>query len=68
MIEPTDHCQIFDPRILNHRYKDAYFRGFWQSENYFKDIRDVILKDFTVKTDPDEYNSSLLQEIKKIIQ
>lgn len=65
VIEPTDHCQIFDPNILTYRYKNAYFRGFWQSENYFKDIRDVILKDFTVKTDPDKYNSSLLQDIKK---
>lgn len=65
VVEPVDHCQVFDPNILNYKYKDAYFRGFWQSEKYFKDIRDVILQDFTVKTAPDEYNSALLQKIKK---
>ena len=65
IVEPDDHCQIFDPNILNYRYKDAYFRGFWQSENYFKDIREVLLQDFTVKTDPNEYRSALLKEIEK---
>jgi hypothetical protein len=63
--EPDDHCHIFDPKLLNEKFEDAYFRGFWQSEKYFKDIRDVILQDFTVKTAPDEYNSAMLQEINK---
>ena len=65
VLEPIDNCQIFDLNILNYRYKDAYFRGFWQSENYFKDIREVLLQDFTVKTDPNEYRSALLKEIEK---
>ena len=65
VLEPDDHCQTFDPNILNYRYKDAYFRGFWQSENYFKDIREVLLRDFTVKTAPNEYRSALLKEIEK---
>lgn len=63
VVEPANNCQIFDPNILNYKYTDSYFRGFWQSEKYFKDIRDILLKDFTVKTAPDESNSALLQEI-----
>lgn len=30
---------------------NIYLDGFWQNEEYFKDIRDKILKDFTLKKD-----------------
>ncbi len=65
IVEPASNCQKFDPNILNFRYKDASFRGFWQSEKYFKDIRNILLRDFTVKTAPDKYSSMLLDEIDK---
>lgn len=31
------------------------FEGFWQSEKYFKDIRRVLLKDFTLKKETDSF-------------
>lgn len=61
--EPVGNNQIFDQRILKFPYKDVYFRGFWQSEKYFIDIRDVIISDFTVKEPPDKYNSSVIEKI-----
>lgn len=63
--EPDGNDRVFDPNLLAYGYKDVYIRGFWQSEKYFKDIREVLLKDFTVKTAPNLYNSDLLQDIRK---
>jgi Glycosyl transferase family 11 len=40
--------------------RDLYLDGFWQSEQYFKSIRDLLLKDFTFKEDPDPENSRML--------
>jgi len=62
--EPEKQYFLFDPNLLNYKYKDVYLKGFWQSEKYFKDIREIILKDFTVIAPPDEYNLSILQKIK----
>ena len=40
----------FDPEIL--KLKDnVYLEGYWQSERYFKDIEDIIRKDFTFKNE-----------------
>jgi hypothetical protein len=39
----------FNPRLLEKK-DGAYFEGFWwQSEKYFKDIRQTLLQDFTLK-------------------
>lgn len=38
----------FDPRILKAR-TDAYFIGYWQSENYFKPISSIIRTDYQLK-------------------
>lgn len=51
----------FDPACLNVG-SDAYLEGFWLSEKYFKDIKDVLLKDFTPKA-TDEYYDKMLTEI-----
>jgi hypothetical protein len=38
----------FSPEVMS--VKDGtYLEGFWQTEKYFKDIRPIILKDFTLK-------------------
>ena len=38
----------FSPEVLN--YPDnVYLQGFWQREEYFADIRDILLKEFTLK-------------------
>jgi hypothetical protein len=34
---------------LTKRANKNYLDGFWQSEKYFKDIRNILLKDFTLK-------------------
>ena len=41
-----------------------YLDGYWQSEKYFKEIRNVIVKDFTIKIEPDKRNKSMIKKIK----
>lgn len=43
---------------------NIYLDGYWQTEKYFKNIKDVIKNDFTIKTKQDEKNNSLLKKIK----
>lgn len=52
----------FDPELLLPR-KEAYLDGYWQSERYFQDIREILLKEFTVKTAPAGLNRSLADQI-----
>lgn len=52
----------FDPNILeapNH----IYLHGFWQSENYFAEIRDVLLDEFSIKYPQDAQNKGLSEKI-----
>jgi len=37
--------------------------GYWQSENYFKEIRNIIIKDFTIKFEPDKRNKLMIEKI-----
>lgn len=39
---------VFDRNVFTYD-KNIYLEGFWQNEAYFKDIRDELLKDFTLK-------------------
>lgn len=43
-------CKIncFDESIFNHQ-GDTYLDGYWQTEKYFKDIRETIVSDFSLK-------------------
>jgi hypothetical protein len=41
----------------------VYLDGYWQSERYFAEIREVLLKEFTFKTAPDEENAKCLSSI-----
>jgi len=54
----------FDPNILSLPY-NIYLEGYWQSEKYFKDIKDLILDEFTVKTMPVDRNRELAEMITK---
>lgn len=38
--------RIYEPRVFKYKYKNLYLDGYWQSEMYFKDLRDDILKLF----------------------
>jgi len=42
----------------------VYLEGYWQSEKYFKDIEDIIRKDFTFKAKPDEINGRIADVIR----
>ena len=53
----------FDPQILS-LPDNVYLDGYWQSEKYFIDIRDILLNEFTVKTSFQGQN----RETAKIIQ
>lgn len=51
--------KTFDPQILRIG-DDHYLEGYWQSENYFKDIRDVLLQEFSLKPEYDHLDPLLL--------
>jgi len=51
----------FDPLVLEKK-DDTFLHGWWQSDKYFKNIRTVILNDFTVKT-PEPRNVDITQKI-----
>ncbi len=47
----------FDSDILN-LPDNVYLDGYWQSEKYFNDIREQLLKEFSVKNISDEMNNT----------
>jgi len=53
----------FDPDILK-LGSNIYFEGYWQSEKYFKDINDIIRKEFTLKPEPDRLNRKMADSIR----
>lgn len=61
--EPLEYRYDFDERMLEYKYVEAYFRGFWQSEKYFKDIREMLYGDFTLKGKQNKNYDDMLLEI-----
>uniref|UniRef100_A0A832DRW5 Alpha-1,2-fucosyltransferase n=1 Tax=candidate division WWE3 bacterium TaxID=2053526 RepID=A0A832DRW5_UNCKA len=63
----------FDPKILKlngstrlaARGKNIHLHGYWQSEKYFKDIRETILEDFTPVHPLSGRNQKVLEEIER---
>jgi hypothetical protein len=53
----------FDPDVFNVS-GNTYFEGYWQSEDYFKEIAPVIRNDFIFKIMPDKLNKEVLLRIK----
>lgn len=45
MAEYNDTIESFQAEVL--KMENVYLRGYWQSEKYFKDIREIILGEFT---------------------
>lgn len=43
--------------------ENTYYQGYWQCEEYFKHLRSVLLKEFSIKIPPSNYNAQLLQSI-----
>ena len=54
---------VFDDNILNSKGK--YLQGYWQSEKYFINVRNELLKDFKFKEFSDDNNIKLMNIIKK---
>lgn len=52
----------YDESILKRR-GNIYLVGSWQCEEYFKAIRDILVKDFGIKHEPDKRNKSMLEKI-----
>ena len=57
-----DSIESFQPEVLE--MEDAYLCGYWQSEKYFKDIREVILKEFTFPIQAVKSNVKLTDQMK----
>jgi hypothetical protein len=54
----------FDPRLLHIQPKETvYLEGYWQSEQYFKDVESVIRKDLQIIPPEDEINHTMALEI-----
>ncbi len=52
----------FDPRILKIG-GEAYLDGYWQTEKYFRDIKDIIRKEATIKTPLEGKDAEVAKEI-----
>ena len=52
----------FNNEILSEQ-SNIILDGYWQSEEYFKDIRDIILEDLTLLANPDKENKKMLKRI-----
>jgi hypothetical protein len=58
----------FDPRILQFRPKreEVYLIGYWQREEYFKKVANVIRQDFTLKVGLSEETLSVMKRIQNV--
>ncbi len=55
--------QYFEPKFLKYK-KNIYFEGYFQTEKYFKIFRKELLKDFSLKTELNDKNKKMLEQIK----
>lgn len=55
----------FDPIVLTLPDK-VYLEGYWQSERYFANIKEIIRKEFTLKTPLEGLNLNLAEEIRTV--
>ncbi len=53
----------FDPAVFSKN--NTYFRGFWQTEKYFKDISDELRRELTLVSPMSNYSQKINTEIKK---
>lgn len=57
-----DYTLLYRPDILD--MDNVYLNGYWQSEKYFEDIRDILLSEITFPTDKAGRNEELYQKIR----
>lgn len=56
----------FCPQILEKKHYNLLLEGYWQSEKYFKNIEDVIRKEFTVKVPLSGLNIVIARHISEV--
>ena len=57
-------CIDFDPRLLHFKPKGTvYLEGYWQSENYFKDVEATIRNELQIKPPTDATNLTIAAQI-----
>ena len=55
----------FDPRLLQIRPRDTvYLEGYWQSEDYFKDVAEIIRDDLRIVPPTDAANTAMAAQIR----
>lgn len=55
----------YDPRLIEIRpHGTFYLEGYWQSENYFKDVIDIIRQELQIKPPNDNTNLALAERIR----
>ena len=55
----------YDPQIVENKYKEAYFKGYWQSEKYFAGVSDPLRKDYRIIRETPENAKAAQEEILK---
>lgn len=58
-----ESCFQFDPAVLD-LPDNTYLDGYWQSERYFSDIKEIIHQEFTVKTELSGKNIEIASAIR----
>ena len=53
---------VYYPEFLK-MTRDSYFTGYFQTEKYFADIREILLKDFSLKRSVNDENLQMLEQI-----
>jgi len=55
----------FDPRLLDVKVRGTvYLEGYWQSEDYFKDVEQTIRQDLKIKEPKDSVNLAMAERIR----
>jgi len=58
----------FDPRLLAVRPRGTvYLEGYWQSEQYFKDVENAIREDLRIISPTDETNQAMAERIRSCL-
>lgn len=55
---------LWDQKYLSIK-NDTYLQGFWFGVKYFKEIEDIIRNEFTPKTELDDKNQKLIEQMQK---
>lgn len=63
--EQEEYFNKFSPSLLSYK-QNCYFKGFFQTEKYFYNVRSKLLEDFTIKKNLSKQNQLMLEKIKSV--